>query len=412
MTLLLVACGTDPALDALDAGVPDSGAADAPAPDAPALIRYPTEGIRSPITPAVTARLRAIAAVDPTRDAHAFIKIGASGTVSSHFLHCLPTAGVDSPSIAWFLPWFTRVSLAASVGKSAVWALAGDPSPVEQEIAAANPRYAFVNYGTNDMGLGASFDRSLVAFHENLSRLLDHLEDAGIVPLISGLNPRADDPSYAAWVPTFDAVTRAMAEARALPYLSLYTASSPLPGLGLVADGIHGNASPEGACVFTADGLAFNYNVRNLESLRLLDVARRAVAGEAFAEAALPPIAGRGTHADPFVVDRLPFAHAGDTRGGEAAWNGYPACDDGQDESGPEIVYRLDLAAETPVRVVVLDRTDVDVDAHVLLGDDPADCVARHDRVLDTTLPAGEARVVVDTFGDDAGRYLLVVLEP
>ena len=440
--LVLTACG-QAAEEVPDSSPPVQGRPDAgpplvedaaPPPPVASPARYPTAGLRSPLTPSVAARMREIAARNAGRDPRVFMKVGASGTVSPRLLYCfgggyrVDLDGRDAlqPTIDWFRAGdaagtspFSRVTLAAEVGKTAAWAIAGDPSPLEQEIAAVNPRFALVNYGTNDMGAGPSYGVGLVAFHENLSKLLDQLEAEGIVPLVSGLNPRADTATAEQWVPIFDAVTRAMAEERQLPYLSMYAASSALPDLGLISDGIHGNVYFElgdaQPCVFDAAGLQFNYNVRNLESLRLFDDARRAViGGENGAAGDMPAIAGEGTHERPYLIDRLPFIHAGDSRAGERRFHSYPACDQGQDESGPEIVYQLALEHATPLRIAVLDRTEVDVDAHFLLGDAAEDCQIRHDRVISTLAPGGEARIVVDSFvtGDQelAGRYLLVVL--
>jgi hypothetical protein len=249
-----------------------------------------------------------------------------------------------------------------------------------------------------------------------MSRLLDRLEREGIVPIITGLNPRGDSDEAARWVPTFDAATRGMAEARQLPYISLYRATGSLPGMGLGSDGLHGNVLSESGgaqpCVFTASALQFNYNVRNLLSLEALDAARRLVLDAAEPEEApgLPRVAGDGSRERPFIIDRLPFTHNFDTRRGAshiARWS----CGS-QNESGPEIHYRLSLAAPTAVRAAVLARKPVDVDLHV--GDDAGNCVVRADVVAERSLPAGEHAIVVDSFVSSTGRsnegeYLLVV---
>jgi hypothetical protein len=238
------------------------------------------------------------------------------------------------------------------------------------------------------------------------------------VPLISGLNRRDDDDAAARWVPTWDAATRALAEARQLPYLSLYQASRDLPDLGLVGDGLHGNVWREDGvaqpCVFDAAALAFNYNVRNLESLAMLDDAWRvAVGGEAAPDPVpLPPVAGAGTDPAPWEIDDPgSFTHSGDTRDGAAIRDGYADCDDGQDESGPETVYRLTLDAPAALRIVVLDREAVDVDVHLLEG---STCLERDDLVIDRSLPAGDYAIVVDSFvagGEaQAGAYTLLVI--
>ncbi len=418
------------------AGAPSGGAAGA-APSGPT--RYPSDAISSPLTESVAERLRAIAAADATRKGDVFMKVGASGTVSKHLLYCFagpaqPSYLLDLADNSALMPAidhfragsaagstpFDRASLAAKVGMSANWAIGGSPSPVDQEIAALNPRYAFVNYGTNDMQLGVSHASALWPFVENFSKLLDQLEAAGIVPVVSGLNPRSDSASAMQWVPSYDAVTRGIAEQRQLPYLSLYWAAKDLPSMGLVADGIHGNAYVSGGnpqpCVFTAAGLDFNYNRRNLESLRILDVAWRLLEQSAPAPDA-PPKAhvGEGTLASPILVDTLPFTHSANSAQGESVIDAYPGCAATQDESGPELRYRLTLTEATPLRFMVFDRAGVDVDVHVVTQGGGGDaCLARHDRLIQGSFGPGSVDIVVDSFSSggtaQAGNYLFVAV--
>jgi hypothetical protein len=401
-------------------------------PRAPGFTRYPAEALRSPITASVAERMHQIAA-RRERDDRVFMKVGASGTVSRNLLYC---AAGESPyrvdlgtheglqatldgfrggDAAGTTP-FDRVTLAAQIGKTAKWVMTGSPSPLTRETSALDPRFAFVNYGTNDMELASSYAAALPLFAENLERLLDTLESGGIVPIVSGLNPRTDRAEATRWVPTFDAVTRGLVEARQLSYLSLYRAGWPLADHGLGGDGLHGTAYSEGGttqpCVFTESALAWSYNLRNLLSIEALDAARRIVVeGDVSAETPpLAPVTGSGSAADPFVIDRLPFSHAYDTTRGVSAVGRY-ACS-GSHQGGPEIHYRLDLSAGTPVRAVVLDRGSVDVDVHLISAG--GDCLARGDSIADTTLSAERHEVVVDTYVSAetprAGRYLLVVL--
>ncbi len=403
--------------------------------------RYPHDAVASPITEGVKQRVRAIAAADAQRLPNVFMKVGASGTVSTNLLFCFagasqpqytlaldgrdalqPTidhfrAGMIGPASDSSTP-FDRVTLAAKVGRTASWAITGNPSPLEQEIAASNARFAFVNYGTNDMGGAGTYQAALFPFYDKLGELLDTLEQGGIVPIVSGLNPRGDSAAAALLVPTWDVVTRAIAEERQLPYVSLYRLTWPLPKQGLLGDGLHGNVWLDGngkvqPCVFDATALQFNYNARNLASIAALDATKRAVVDDAAPPSvpALPGVAGAGTAADPFVIDALPFSHAFTTVGGESLVDAYAACGANQNEAGPEITYRLQLTTATPLRVLVFDRGEVDVDVHLLTG---ADCQERNDRLVERTVPAGDHRLVVDTFvsGTTAhsGRYLLVVV--
>ncbi|MBK8998006.1 MAG: SGNH/GDSL hydrolase family protein [Myxococcales bacterium] len=401
--------------------------------------RYLATDVRSPITEAVASRLKAIASADASRAGDVFMKVGASGTVNASFLYCfagsaqpqyqLAWAGNDAlqPAVTHFRAGsaagstpFDRATLAAKVGMSANWAIGGSPSPLEQELSALNPRYAFVNYGTNDMQLGVTHASALWPFVENLSKLLDQLEAAGVVPIVSGLNPRTDSAGAALWVPTYDAVTRGLAEQRQLPYLSLYLSAKDLPNQGLISDGIHGNAYVTGGsaqpCVFDAPAMQFNYNRRNLASVQILDAAWRIVAQGAPAPDAPPPgHSGTGTATSPFVVDALPFTHAADSSAGEALIASHPGCNATQDESGPELRYRLTLNEATPLRLMVFDRAGVDVDIHLLSAGGGGDgCLERHDRLIQGTFGPGSFDVVVDSFASagvaQSGAYLFVAL--
>jgi hypothetical protein len=421
---VLVGCN-DPA-----EAVHDAPPASDDAMTAPVSSRYPAGTIRSPITESVADAMRAIAARGAGRD-DVFMKIGASGTVSRNLLFCfagdpqyrLVLDGRDAlvPTIERFRGGdiegatpFDRVTLAAEVGRTARWVIGGSPSPLERELDVANPRFAFVNYGTNDMGSGATYATSLGVFWEAMNELLDQLDERGVVTIITGLNPRGDSDDARRWAPTFDAVTRALAEARQLPYISLYVASAPLANQGLVADGIHGNVYSDGGaepCVFDAAGLAFNYNLRNLASIEMLADTHDIVVGGAAAPdvSPVPVLAGAGTEAEPFEIDALPFTHSFDTSGGERVRPSHPECGS-QNESGPEIVYRFTLAEEQHIRVVVLDPEGVDVDPHVLLD---GTCIERANSVVDRAVGAGEVRIVVDTYagtaGEQPGSYTLVV---
>jgi hypothetical protein len=384
--------------------------------------RYPPAAIVSPVTASVAAKLATIAeASTATRD-DVFAKVGDSHTVSSYFLHCFDGAAVDLdgrdaalvPTITRFRESWDRTSLAAEIGQSAGWAIAGSPSPLAQELAATTPSFAFVAYGTNDMQLGTTYASALPGFWDSMNALLDQVVAAGAIPIVVGLPPRSDLADAARWVPTYDAVTRAIAEARQVPFISMFEATRLLPSLGLGGDGLHHNVYVSGGaqpCVLTAAGLMYGNNTRNLHHLEMLATTSTILDGATPEDDILPPVAGTGTAADPFEIDILPFTHTFDTSAGERLHDRYPACDGGQDESGPEVVYRLTLPAAASIRVIALDRA-ADVDVHVL--DAAGTCVERNDRLVDRALPAGEHTIVVDTFAsgglEHPGAYTLVVL--
>jgi hypothetical protein len=416
------------------------GDADTSDPPPPTPARYLTDSLRSPINGYVRERLLAIYDIRPDgpRD-DVFMKVGASGTVSTRLVHCFapsPPSGYTydldgraqlQETIDHFRATtpagatsFDRVTLAAEIGRSASWAISGAPSPLQREVAALNPRFALVNYGTNDMGLGATYESALWPFMRNMTALIDALLAQGIIPIITGLNPRDDLDGARLWAPIYNDATRALAEQYQVPYIDLLRASTPLAGLGMLSDGIHGNSYTVSGgaqpCIFTPEGLGFNYNNRNLLTLEALhDVRAVTLNGAPAPDPDTTPWQGDGSPQSPFLIDRLPFSHSADTaQSPHSLISGYPACDSGQNESGPELYYKLTLTAPTALRVMVFDDAVVDIDLHRLgASGDPASCADRHDRFLQGLLPAGDHTFVLDTFVGGgtprAGAYLLVV---
>jgi lysophospholipase L1-like esterase len=312
---------------------------------------------------------------------------------------------------------YDRDTLSAVSGKTAAWAVDGSPSPFEQEIAAIDPSVAVVHYGTNDMGMGSTYDSAMPGFYEAMVELLDGLIDDGIVPVLTGISHRGDRAAADLWAETYNAVIRGLAQVRQIPFIDLHLAMDPLEDHGLSSDGLHLNGYSGGDCVLTPEGLEHGYPMRNLIVLQALD---RLVSVLGDGAVSLDPaddlLEGQGSPEHPFRIDGLPFADGRDTRvSPHRDLDLYSGCDSDSDESGAEFTYQLSLARETALRAIVLDRGDVDVDVHLL--DDSgteAGCLARSDRTIEGTLPAGDYTFVLDTWvdggGDErAGDYLFVV---
>ncbi|MCB9612942.1 MAG: SGNH/GDSL hydrolase family protein [Sandaracinus sp.] len=402
-----------------DSSLGDAGGSDAGPPPTSGPVLYPVGDRHSPISTDLATALAARATMP--RDEDVFMKVGDSITVSTAFLNCFAGTNVDldgRPLDATLTHFrggdaagsspFTRDSRAAVVGWSANAPLAGDPSPLDQEHAALDPRFAVVMYGTNDVGF-----RETEAFARDLWTITDTLLARGTIPLLSSIPPRDDSASADAKVPLYNLAVRALAQGRGVPFVDYHRELLPLANHGLAGDGVHPQVAGAGGCVLTADALRQGYNVRNLLVLEQLDRARRALGGEAL-DAAPPRLGGTGTSTDPHVVTSLPFAAMGDTRGAPSDAIDVYGCSSAN-ESGPERFYRFELASRTTVRVAALSASGVDVDVHVV--DDTATgagCVMRANRELEVTLDAGTWFVVVDSFVDGtplAGEYL-VVIEP
>jgi hypothetical protein len=102
-------------------------------------------------------------------------------------------------------------------------------------------------------------------------------------------------------------------------------------------------------------------------------------------------------------VDTFPWSGSDDTSTGVSNFDAY-ACAPSTDESGPEIVYRVQLAEEGFL-ALHLDGmpSGVDVDVHLLRSMDPDDCIDRGHWDSGALLPAGTYYVVADSWVNDSG---------
>jgi hypothetical protein len=417
--------------DAIDAAVLDApvsaDAVDAPALLVPAL--YPADRDQSPVTPAVVASLRAIAARDPSLDEHEFAKVGDSQTVSAYYMHCFGSGPIDWDTRPAFMPAvtnfragaaggtdpFQRASLAAVIGWSAWAPLSGSPPPLQQEYDALRPRFATVMFGSNDTEVGDP-----IWFGANMLDLVDWLTARGVVPVLSSVPPRSDSATGDAWVPRYSAVVRAIAQARQVPFVDIERELRPIPGFGLGGDGLHLNVyttapSPWG-CTFTPPALRYGQNLRNVMVIEGLSRALGAVRDGAAPDATAPALRGTGTRDQPFVIEALPFSDVRDTStGGHRTIDTYPGCMSTADESGPEFTYRFDVSAPTRVRAMVLNRGTVDNDVHLLdASDSGAGCLQRNDRTIVADLAPGTYYFSLDTYVSGgvthAGEYIFVLM--
>jgi hypothetical protein len=418
--------GESPDAGAADAGLVPDGGLDAGASPPP---RYPLDRTHSPLTAGIARHLREIARRGPEMHDDVFAKVGDSITVSTRFLHCFAGSSVDlagrdelRPALELFRGGdaagtnpFQRASLTATGGWSSTSAVAGDPSPLEREVAAISPRFAVVMFGTNDVT-----SRTLWQFAQAMTTLVDSLLARGVIPALSSIPPRDDNPAYDQLVPHFNAVIRGLAQGRQIPFMDYHRELLPLPSHGLASDGVHPNsyvvdgfARP---CVLTAEGLRFGYNKRNLLALTALARMSSALRGEPAPDEPPAPLEGDGTAGRPFEIDTLPFADLRDTSRAESrVIDRYPGCGAAQDESGPEVFYRLVVRTPVTVRARVFDGPSVDVDLHLLSAPSGEACVRRHDREIVATLAPGTHYFALDTFaGADgvprAGEFLFTLV--
>jgi hypothetical protein len=417
--------GAQPA--AVPASPPGATASGARAPRAAGRLVYPVGRTHSPLTPEVAASLLELAMSSPSQDEHALAKIGDSLTDTPRFLACFAGRRFDlgrHAALAETVDHFragrvggesplARVSLAARAGWAARGPLNGTPTWLDAELAATTPRYAVVMLGTSDVEY-----RAHDQFGSDLWAITDELIARGVIPILSTIPPLGPTREGADRVEAFNLVIRGLAQGRLVPLVDLHRELRRLDGDGLARGGVNLGTGGDGACDLTAAGLTDGYNVRNLLTLEALDRVRRVIADDAppvEAPDAAPRRAGSGAHADP-VRGTLPLADLADTRDGDALLSDYAGCGGAVDGAGPEVVYEFQLPSATTLDARVVDRDDVDVDVHILVGRrlDTARCVARGDQRATAAVAAGTAWVVVDSHvGDDgeprAGEFILSV---
>jgi len=415
--------------------------------------RYPSDRSQSPIPSALADRLRNIARHGAALADNVFMKVGDSISDSQNYLGCFkgdinnraPTYEFNivfgghedlaeaifhfrSAKIGQTSP-FDRESKCTKVGAAVTWPFDGDtPPPFEQETAALNPQFAGAMYGTNDIGSGGSakslLDAKVRPYQKGLVTLVDAMLERGIVPWLSTIPPRIDDPAFMEIVPVFNAVVRGVAEGRQIPLVDFNRDLLAVAGYGLGGDGVHPNAQEYNTpCHLDAQSMAYGYNVRNLGALTVLDRLMKVVVdGAASLDDGAPQLAGEGNAGAPFLIDGLPFSDMRSTADAQSTALQTYSCPGAKAAPGAEYVYRLELAAPTPLRAVVLDGsvnhaagdTPVDVDVYLLDATRSASgCIASADAVLETMVGPGTFHIVVDTTGtgpEVAGEFTLAVV--
>jgi GDSL-like Lipase/Acylhydrolase family len=403
-----------------------------PPPPAVTHTRYPADRTHSPITDAISRRLKAIEAPAQRKlEADRFMKIGDSQTVSTGFLQCFANPGLSvapytdlaEPQRAFLQQdrgefTFRRTSLAAKVGASASFALipsipgpkgmspAITKSPLEAELDVVRAQYAVVMFGSNDIQGAPS--SGLSVFAKNMLAITDALLAEGVVPVLSSPPPRplreADVAAFGAegadrWVPRFSNVVRGIAEARQVPFVDLERELRRLPGFGIGSDKLHLNADAGGACRLDDSALKKGMNARNLVTFSALARARSGrLLGRPLDEAP-DALRGDGTETQPLLVPALPFA---DFRGGNDAAFRAGSCADAS--QARQIVYRTSVASETRMYIALNGSKN----AKLWLKKSGQETCVLQKQEGEVLLPAGDHQLVVGV-ADDKTSVLLTL---
>jgi hypothetical protein len=172
---------------------------------------------------------------------------------------------------------YSRLGIAAVGGWRAVDALSPRESfpecqglpAVSCELQLLRPSVALIMFGTNDLE-----DFGAVEFRRDLAHLVRLVSDAGTIPVISTIPPRAQS-RFSPRVARFNAEIAALTENRALPLWNFWAqmSATDVPDMGLSEDGVHPSVlcPPCTAIDFRSAGLRQGYALRNLGALLVLD---------------------------------------------------------------------------------------------------------------------------------------------
>lgn len=175
---------------------------------------------------------------------------------------------------------------AAKSGARAPWALrGGTQSPLRRMVRLLSPSVAFVLYGGNDAAYYSTDATTLIRmFKGDLGRVIDALEEEGVVPILHtlarhGNAPGVDDCGEPTGTNDWKLMVRTnalslaiieMACERALPLIDLRDALDTADAAGLSGDATHPSVHVDGSGRLDAAGLRCGQNLRNFLTLRML----------------------------------------------------------------------------------------------------------------------------------------------
>jgi hypothetical protein len=139
-------------------------------------------------------------------------------------------------------------------------------TPIGCELRVTRPTVALIMIGTNDLPGG-----DVAQFRANLNRILTIVEANYVVPVVSTIPYRRDNPELQDRVPAFNDVIVRVARAHNAPIWNYWLAMESLPGNGVSVDGIHPSLPPDyNTVAFDADHLQYGFTMRNLTALQVL----------------------------------------------------------------------------------------------------------------------------------------------
>lgn len=194
--------------------------------------------------------------------------------------------------------WRTNALLSVATGDPGV--RVGCTSGENQlacEVRQSKPAFALVMIGTNDVDALAVGSITLTDYKNQITTIVNQLQQAGVIPVLSTLPPRLDqNGSLQDEVNQLNQAIIEVAQSKNIPVWNYWRALQELGSTnnyGMDPDGIHPNTY-RGDLAATMDslGLKYGYNVRNFTALQVLGKLKSIVIDNGAADATIvtPPI--------------------------------------------------------------------------------------------------------------------------
>lgn len=246
-----------------------------------------------PVIPYAGARARRLVLLGRRfgNRANVFSKVGDSITAMGYFLVPVGNGGLrlgGYENLGWAAQWFSQAmartnnsfaneSLAARGGwtsydvldpsKAVPGICNGGATPLECELGVTRPSVALIMIGTNDLAHG-----NVAGFAANLNRIMTITENFGVIPVLSTIPDRHDNPELGNRVAAFNDVIIRTALAHGAPLWNYWLAIQNLGNNGLSTDGVHPSVPPDqNTAVFDAFHLQYGFTMRNLTALQVLN---------------------------------------------------------------------------------------------------------------------------------------------
>lgn len=141
-----------------------------------------------------------------------------------------------------------------------------DETPVSCELRVNKPSIALVMVGTNDL-----VDGDINHFSNNLNRILTIIQNHYVVPVVSTIPYRRDQPALQDRVYAYNVAIVRAANSHGAPLWNYWLAMEGLPSNGVSIDGIHPSLPPDNrTTIFDNTHLQFGFTMRNLTALQVL----------------------------------------------------------------------------------------------------------------------------------------------